>query len=192
MHGLLVTTFFMEEDTRPSETVPEGSDVKPAEGDEKVSVESQVGADNLSLEELNSALGRSFKTKDGAIKAIKDTYSYVGKAKEPPQATALANSEIQELRNELFFTQQPDYKDARPILEALAKANGQTIQEAAESQLFKDTFSKIKGFDESQSKKTVMETSGRIPAPDTAKEFSDALGNKEKSADLVLKQLGIK
>lgn len=192
MHGLLVTTIFMEEDTRPSDTVPEASDVKAPEGGEKVSAESSQGeadVSSLSLEELNQALGRSFKTKDGAIKAIKDTYSFVGKTKEPAveKATALANSEIQELRNELYFTQNPDLKEARPLLEKLAKAEGQTIQEVADSQFFKETFSKMKGFDESQSKKTVMESSARIPSPDTAKEFSEAIGNKEKMASYVLK-----
>jgi hypothetical protein len=172
----------MEEDTRPSDTVPEASDVKASEGGEKVSAESQVGADNLSLQELNSALNRTFKDRETALKSIKDTYAFVGKKSE-----TVAQPEIQELRNELFFTKNPDLEGARPILEALAKANGQSLQDAAQSDVFKDTLSKIKGFDETQSKKTVMESSARIPSPNVEKEFSDAVGSKEKMASYVLK-----
>jgi len=186
----------MEEDNRPSDTVPADSDVKPAEGDEKVSDESQPGESDiasLSLEELKGTLGREFKSKEDALKSIKDTYAFVGKKQEaaPEQSKEepSARDEIDNLKQELFFTQRPELKDARPILDALAKANGQSLQEAAESDVFKETFSKIKGFDESQEKRTVMDGARRFDggAEDTQKEFSNAIGDKEKMAEFTIK-----
>lgn len=182
----------MEEDNRPSDAVPVDSDVRSTEGDEKVSANpDNEGADALSLEELNATLGRQFKTKEGALKAIKDTYAFVGKSKEEKkseQTAVTSNDEIESLKTELFFTQNPDFKDARPILEALAKANGQSIQAAAESDAGKDVLSKFAEFGKHQEKETVMEGNRRFSVgEDQQKEFTDAVGNREKMAQYVLK-----
>lgn len=181
----------MDEDNRTSDTIPDDVDVASSEGNEKVSAQTpNEGADltSLSLEELNGVLGRQFKTKEGALKSIKDTYAFVGKQKGESgekEATS-SNEEIEALRTELYFTQNPDLNDARPILEALAKANGQSVQEAAQTELFQQTLSKIKGAD--QEKATVMEGNRRfVPGEDQQKEFADAVGNKEKMATYVLK-----
>lgn len=182
----------MEEDNRHSDTVPEGSDVKPAEGGEKVSADSndqgQAAIAALTLEELNGALKREFKSKEDALKAIKETYSFVGKKSVEPEK-AQTSDEIRALRDELYFTKHPEYEVARPILEALAKANGQSLEETAESDVFRTTYSKIKESDESQSKATVMEGGRRFPevSEDKQREFSEAVGDKEKMASYVLK-----
>jgi hypothetical protein len=146
---------------------------------------------SLTLEELNSALGKKFDSKESAVKSIKDTFAYVGKKKEDvekevvKEVTNSVDSErIAQLETELFFQSNSELKDARPIIEALAKANGQTLKEAAESKVFQDTFAKLKGAE----KPTVMDAGRRFgDDSDARREFQEALGNKEKMAAYVLK-----
>lgn len=183
----------MEEDNRPSDTIPAGSDVKPAEGDEKVSGDPQAGEAEpaLSLADLNAALGRQYKTVEDAVKGVKETYDFVGKEKKVEEASASSNEEIEALKTDLFFTQNPDLEETRPLLEALAKANGQTIREAAQSDVFQGTLKKFQGAAEAKEGNTVMEGGRRFDGGDSdvQKEFTEAVGNREKMAAYVLKNV---
>jgi hypothetical protein len=181
----------MEEDNLTS-SLSGGSDGS-TDGSEAVSNDSpkKEAVDAISLKELKDVLGKEFLTKDAALKAVKDTFSYVGKKETPKEVTKSSSSEIEELKSELFFTQNPDLKDTRPILEALAMKNSQSLREVAESDYFKDTLTKIKGFAENQEKRTVTEGGRRFDggSEDTQKEFKEAIGNKEKMASFVLKHI---
>lgn len=63
----------MSDGTNPSEAVTPAADVTAGEGAEN-------GLSSVSLDELNQELGRTFKTKEAALSALKETYKYVGKA----------------------------------------------------------------------------------------------------------------
>ncbi|WP_165962072.1 hypothetical protein, partial [Acinetobacter baumannii] len=76
----------------------------------------------LSLAEINANLGKNFPNKDAAIKAFKDTFSYVGKKKEDIEKEVRANlatsDEITKLSQKLdavekerFFDKNPQYAD---------------------------------------------------------------------------------
>jgi len=173
------------EDLTP-DTLPVGADVTPSDGEGTV-----TPPVSLTLEELNLALGKKFDSKESAVKSIKDTFAYVGKKKEDVEKevvkevpSSVDSERIAQLETELFFQTNNELKDARPILEAFAKANGQSLKEAAESEVFKSTLTKLKG----EEKPTVMDTSRRFSGDDDSrKEFQEAIGSKEKMATYVLK-----
>lgn len=166
------------------DTLPGGADVTPQDGEGTV-----TPPVSLTLDELNTALGKKFDSKESAVKSIKDTFAYVGKKvetvkEEVAKDVSVDTERIAHLETELFFQSNNELKDARPILEAFAKANGQTLKEAAESQVFKDTLAKLKGAE----KPTVMDAGRRFGGDDDSrKEFTEAVGNKEKMATYVLK-----
>lgn len=64
----------MAKDTTP-ETLPEGEELTPSGGDEAVNADAQPGL----KDRLGEALGKEFKDDETALKAVKDTFSYVGK-----------------------------------------------------------------------------------------------------------------
>jgi hypothetical protein len=136
--------------------------------------------ESLTLEELNEHLGKKFKTKEGALKALKDTFSYVGTAKKD----STPNSEVQELKTQMFFLQNPDYaNELRPVLEAISKANNISLEEAAKTEVFTTTAERFKGAQ--PQKNTVMPSSSRMAVPETAKRIQDARGNVSELAKIV-------
>lgn len=72
---------------------------EPAATPEGGAASGEGGADagsesTLSLEELNEQLGRDFKDKDSAVKALKDTFSFVGKAGSYQQAVKTLSEQL--------------------------------------------------------------------------------------------------
>lgn len=151
------------------------------------SADVRIEGDTLSLEDINRTLGKDFKDLPTALKAIKDTASYVGDkdrtvktiAKElgvdekevvkkvrdlKTAATvdpALAN-DLAEVKKDIFFSKRPELAPYKEVLEAFALKEGKTIEQAADSDSFKAVFEKAKGFDEIQSKRTVLESNTRL------------------------------
>lgn len=123
----------------------------------------------LTLSELNSALGKNFTSKDAAIKAYKDTFSFVGRRKEEiknelkaeiqndSKTDALAR-ELEEMRKERFFDKNPDLA---PYREAYEKVGG-SPEEFFNSPAIKPIIEKAKGYDETQKLRTVLESNPRI------------------------------
>ena len=75
----------MEEEFNPSYAVP-GDDVNDVASSESYENDSQIveqaalsGDNTLTLEEINATLGRNYSDKPTALKALKETASYVGK-----------------------------------------------------------------------------------------------------------------
>lgn len=132
---------------------------------------------SIPLSELNKMLGKDFKDKDTAIKSLKDTQSYtadVGVLKkrlselEGGSASAATGdivevkAQISALQNDLYFERNPKYKSARPIVEKLARAEGKRLDEVVDMPEFKELFTKVEGFDKSQSMRTVLESNPRL------------------------------
>ena len=132
----------------------------------------------LTLSELRSVLGKDFKDKETALKSLKDTQSYVGKVGQlEKELTTLRNqpasaantqdvsevkAEIRKMKDELWFADNAAYKPHRTLVEKYAKAEGKTFSEIVESPEFKDVFSKIQGFEQSQKMRTVLESNPRL------------------------------
>lgn len=128
-------------------------------------------AENMTLSELNEALGKSFKDKTSAIKSLKDTFSYVGKKvadikKEvvsevkTTEATDKLAKELEEMRKERFYDKNPQF--AEPAVRKLIERIGGSPSDVVNSEEFKTIFSKVSGYDESQKLRTVLESNPRL------------------------------
>lgn len=133
--------------------------------------EKPTAVENMTLSELNEALGKSFKDKTSAIKSLKDTFSYVGKKvadikKEvvsdvkSNEATDKLAKELEEMRKERFYDKNPQYAD--PSVRKLIERIGGSPSDVVNSEEFKTIFSKVSGYDESQKLRTVLESNPRL------------------------------
>lgn len=183
-----------------SGSLPDGADITPADGQETV----EGASDVLTLEELNTHLGKNFKDKDAALKSFKDTFNFVGKAgqEKAPQATPQPGQMSQEsydalvkaeLSKEFFYRDHPEYAEHREFIENLASGSGKKPQEVVESDSFKSLFEKAKGYDEVQKSKSVIQSNPRLAASSDkikeAKEIAQAgdriTASKQYAAALV-------
>lgn len=166
----------------------------PSATKETVSAVSPNTADTLTLAELNQALGKNYKDKDSAIKSFKDTFSYVGKKFEDIAPKIDPNQFIsrEQYEKDMFYSQNPELNksEIREVIDAMAKAKGLSPKDVVESDTFKAVFSKVKGYDESQSLKSVLETNPRLAS--TRDSFSQAkeaykAGKKDEAESLITK-----
>ena len=125
----------------------------------------------LSLAEINASLGKQFPTKEAAIKAFKDTFSYVGKKKEDIEREVRANvqadsridqlaKELEAERKERFFDRNPQYAD--PAVRKFIEKVGGNPQDVVNSEEFKGIFNKVVEYDKSAKLKTVLESNPRL------------------------------
>ena len=156
----------MEDNNTTPEAVPEASQLNAADANGTVG---NVSADGMTLSELNQHLGKNFPNRDSALKAIKDTFSYVGKKKEDVKKEVLSEvntdkridqlaKELAEERKERFYDRNPQYKDLRSVIE---NAGGDPA-EVVTKDWFKEISTKISGYNETQKLKTVLESNPRL------------------------------
>lgn len=137
-------------------TLPDAPQLSAADG--------SAAVDNtLSLAELNQHLGKDFKDKSTALKALADTQSYVGKKLEaanpaPAPADDSLKAEVQSLKEEAFYLANPQYKDMRDIIKTMGNNPSEVVELAA----FKSVFEKVKVADEVTSKKSVVSSNARL------------------------------
>lgn len=137
----------------------------------------------LSLQELNTFLGKDFKDKATALKAVKDTFSYVGKkiedvAREISPDTKRLESELKQIKENMFYKDNPQLAEHRALLSKL----NENPEVAVQMPEFKTIFEKAKGYDESQQLRTVLESNPRIQSSrDNLSQAREAMkaGNKE-------------
>lgn len=180
----------MEQDITP-ESLGGDAQLTPSPDEGTVS-----GVEALSLEELNSALGKPYTSKEAALKSLKDTFSFVGKRKEDimselasKQAEALSKTEsvvekVSKLERELWYRDHPEYTEYRKIIEKI----GGNPQDVVNSEEFKVIFAKAKGFDETQKLRTVLESNPRIAAAkETFQKAKEAIekGNRVEGEQLI-------
>lgn len=176
-----------------SETLTGGeTNVAPSVVKETVGTAPAPAADQLSLEEINRQLGKNYKDKDAFLKSIQDTFSYVGAKKETIVKDIDTSQFIsrEQYEKDMFYSQNPELnkKEVRTVLDAMAKANGVSVKEVAESEDFKSLFGKVKGYEESQSIKTVLETNPRIAAQQDSFQRAGELikaGNRDQAESLI-------
>lgn len=154
------------QDNPTDETLAGAAHVDAADGG------AAVAPDALTLSEMNAILGKDFKDKDSAAKAIKDTFSYVGKRKEDIAAELrsqtdaaaaknpdlAAKSDVLRLETDLFYAQNPQYKGYESLI---AKMGGRPA-EVVDMPEFKTVFEKGKIADEAEQKKSVVSSNARL------------------------------
>lgn len=147
----------------------------------------------LTVAELNALLGKNFKDKATALKSIKETQSFVGVRKQEIAKEVLKDNEniakeLKDLKTNLFFKENPQYKEYRPLIEKLG-TNPETVVTSSD---FKTVFEKAARFDENQSLKTVLETNSRTAQIRDKFKDADALraqGRKEEAGELLVNEL---
>ena len=177
----------MNENPSPTPLV-DGSHVAPANGG------GTVESPSVSLAELSKVLGTDFKDPSTALKAIQDTKSYVGKRKEDiakelasqqPQVDTASKSDVQSLRNDLFISQNPQYKDYVNVLQKISP----NLAEAAADAGFKVIFEKVKAADEVAQNKSVVSSNQRLSQTkstiDNAVTVANARGTTQEDVALV-------
>jgi len=120
----------------------------------------------LSLDELNETLGKQFKDKDSAIKAIKDTFSYVGKKVDQVEAELKNNGFIskRELEEVLFYRDNPEFGANKDIIDAYASKFGISAKEAVKSEALSNLLAKAQKADSYESNQSVIESNPRLVA----------------------------
>ncbi len=170
----------MTEVNTTEEALGESSQLNDAPAESAVeTVTTGSQPENLSLKEMNEFLGKDFKDKGSALKAIKDTFSYVGKkrediVKEVSGDTSHLASELKQIKENLFYKENPELAEHRALISKL----GDNPEVVAGSPEFQAIFSKAKGYDESQKLRTVLESNPRITASrDNISKAKDLLEN---------------
>lgn len=176
-----------QEDTTPT-TQPGASQLNAADG--KGAVDPVTPPQNgLTLDELNTFLGKSFKDKDTALKSLKDTYSYVGNQTTEALARKLGKPEDEVLsalktvmdtkgapdvmtraqfQEEQFFDKNASLTDYRSQLAAIKNSDpatkAMTWQDFVKSPVAASLVEKVTGYDEIQRNKSVLESNPRLGA----------------------------
>lgn len=149
--------------------LPDASQLNAA--DPKPTVEPVAPTPEMTLAELNKHLGKNFPTKEAAFKALSDTFSYVGKKKEDIEKEVKATiavtdktealaKELGAIRKDMFFKDNPAYAPYRGLIEKLGGNPAEVVSTAE----FKEVFTKASGYDEVQSKRTVLDSNPRLAA----------------------------
>lgn len=150
-----------------------------------------VSQPSLTLEEINTILGKDFKDKETALKSLKDTQSYVGKrkediAKEVGGDTAELSNQIKQMREDLFYKDNPQFAEHRALISKL----GENPAEAVNTPEFKILFEKADGFTKSQNLKSVLVSNPRLASSkNNLDKATEALqtGNQSEAESLATK-----
>jgi hypothetical protein len=178
----------MTDINNPSETVPDVNDVVTPVGNENVSQ-----SDALTLEEINQTLGRNYADKPTALKALKETFSFVGKKADDiapaitaapttstDDATAKALADIQkQLKTSQFYENNPEYNT--PEAKELINSFGGEPEEVIQKDIFKKALKAIQSESVTDKSQSVMRSNSRVAATDsdyqTDFEAAQASGN---------------
>lgn len=155
----------MENNPSPDPLVPVATNVPTGNGG------GTVVKPALTLEEINATLGSTFKDSDSALKALKDTQSYVGKRKEDivnevkatiaPPADVASKADVQALHNELFYSQNPQYKPYESMISKLGADPAAVVQLPE----VKDVLDKAQKADQVAGTQSVIQSNQRLAQP---------------------------
>lgn len=180
----------MEEENITLESLDGAFDIDASSDYGAVETVPQDTVETLSLEELNKYLGKNYKDKATALKSVKDTFSYVGKKVEVKKDVDLSGYiSKDQYETDMFYSKNPEYESSsvRAVIDSMAKAEGKKPAEIVQSENFKTIFGKVKGYDESQSVKSVLESNPRLASSrDKMSQAGEAMraGNKLSAEEL--------
>lgn len=171
------------------------NNVAPSDVNEAVSQSQDTAPEAMTLEEMNQHLGKNFKDKATALKAIKDTFNYVGKKKEDVAKEVFNKDGFvskDQYETDMFYSKNSEYDTPaiRKVIDSMSKSEGISAREVVNSDSFKEIYGAVKGFNENQNIKSVLESNPRLAG--TSSKLQDSFkaaqdGNKELAADLATK-----
>lgn len=175
----------METENQTNETQVDDSQLKSAAGNEAVST-----PEVFTLEELNAITGKTYKSKESALKSIKDMNSMAGKAadligndKKSGETKAEYEGRIAALEQENFLARNPQHEANLELLQTLAKGAGVSLKEAAELPAY------VKVLESTQqsnlNKRTIASSNTRVAQP-TETTVKDVFGDAQKSGEYVV------
>ncbi len=153
----------------------------------------------LTLEEMNATLGSTFKDVESAKKALKDTFAYVGKRREDiaqevkatiaQPADSASKADIQALRNELFYSQNPQLKPYQSMLNSMGADPAEVVARPE----VKEIIEKAARADEMAQAKSVVSSNSRLsqnaaPVIEQAVNVANARGTTNEDVALVFAQ----
>lgn len=172
----------MTENPSP-ETLVGASHVAAADGGG--TVESPV----VTLAELNKQLGSDFKDPSTALRSLKETKDFVGKRREDAVAEAKASlipttpsdtaskSDVQELNNRLFLSENPQYKGMEDTLRAISP----NLAEAVRAPGLQTLIEKAHKADEIANNKSVVSSNSRLSQSKTVIDEAISIANARGS-----------
>lgn len=182
------------EDNLTPDTLSDAAHVEAADGGEAVDPAA------FSLTELNTILGKDFKDKEAALKAVKDTFAFVGKRREdieaevrgalqptedksstPDTSHFAEKSAVQQLNERLFYAENPQYKGYENIIRKM----GSDPAEVVASDEFQTIFEKVKTADEVGKQKSVVSSSPRLAQAKSVVDSAVELANTQATTDEV-------
>lgn len=154
----------MDNENNLLDSFASGFDIESVDGNGNVGNSSET----LTLDEINTLTGRNYKDKETALKALKETYSMVGKVgkieKEKEELnkklmdTNIIGDELKQIKDELFYTKNPQYAQYRDTISAM----GVNPAEVVEKDSFKKIFTDLSEYEKTKSAKSVLESNPRI------------------------------
>lgn len=171
----------MEEENLTIETQAQDAGSTSGAGDTAV-----THSESLTLEEINAITGMSYKSKDSALKSIKDMKSMAGKAADlsgrPVEKQEDVAARIKALELDAFYARNPQHETNREILEALAETHGVSVKEATDLPAYKRIATAV----EPREPRTVADSNNRVsPAPSSKEELASVIGDADKMAEYV-------
>ncbi len=124
---------------------------------------------------LSKELGKQFPTNEAALKAVKDTFSYVGRNREQVRAEVLA--EVSQKNNvdmsnfvskaefdeSNWYKDNPEYAPHKAIISSVQKAQGfASPADAINSDVLKETLGQLKEYNSIQKSKSVLHSNPRL------------------------------
>jgi len=146
--------------------MPEDNPVAPVPAEPSTEGSTHVEGTTLTLDQLNTELGTRYQTVEAAVKGLKETKSYVGKvgqAKDAPVVDAGQYITKEQYEQDMFYAGKPDLAPYKEIINARAKELGVRPADAiASDTALKTTLEKLRGYDETESAKSVLMTNQRL------------------------------
>lgn len=149
-----------DENTNPSQDVPEDEHVPSAEVTEN-GAELQQSAPSLTLQEINELTGRNYKTLEEAKAGYKETYRFKTSREtstntpQTPEELAVLQKKIQDLE---FYNENPEYKPYRDVINRFGNNPADVVNDEG----FKQIFSKLKAQDEFEQSKSVLKSNPKL------------------------------
>lgn len=160
---------------------------------------SNVASEAFTLEEMNASLGKQFPSKEAALKAMKDTFSFAVTKEEKIREKVLAElstnnrtddlaKEVSELKKNAFYDRKPEYAEYRGIIDKL----GTNPSDIVETPEFKAIFDKAQEGVKAQKSRTVLDSNPRLgQAIDNISGAREALkaGDNAKASSLAVESV---
>jgi hypothetical protein len=120
----------------------------------------------FTLDQLNSHLGTRYQTVEAALDGLKETKNFVGKAGQvKSEATVDPEKFItrDQYEQDLFYSRNSDLEPYKDIINARAKELGIRPADAiANDAALKTTLEKLRGYDKTESAKSVLMSNPRL------------------------------